>query len=110
MEGEKHTPPRIVVLDKAEVDRLVAATLLQKSLQSEGAVKRSRLGNVVRDVAGRLDRAITLGVASAYPIVINMPTPDPVPDWKHVVKVGWKIVKTTMVETIRILTDGEQKP
>jgi hypothetical protein len=72
-----------------------------------GVNRINMLGNVARHVAGKLDRAITLGVASAYPIVFNMPTPDPVPDWKHAVKVGWKLVRTTLAETLRILTDGE---
>jgi len=66
----------------------------------------TRLRRVARDVAGRLDRAITLGVASAYPVVFNMPTPDPVPDWKRVVRVSWRIVRATAVETVRILTSG----
>ena len=66
----------------------------------------TRLRRVARDVAGRLDRAITLGVASAYPLVFNVPTPDPVPDWKRVVRVGWRVVRTTAVETVRILTSG----
>jgi hypothetical protein len=71
--------------------------------------KIGRLRTVVRDVVGRLDKAITLGVASAYPIVLNIPTPDPVPDWKRVVRIGWKFVKTTFVETVRILTDQSRK-
>ena len=64
------------------------------------------LRRVARDVAGRLDKAITLGVASAYPIVFNVPTPDPVPDWKLVVRVSWRIVRATAVETVRVLTSG----
>lgn len=66
--------------------------------------RRTRLRAFARDIAGRLDRAITLGVASAYPVVFNMPTPDPVPDWKHAARVGWRIVRTTIVETVRVLT------
>ena len=71
--------------------------------------RRTRLRAFARDVAGRLDRAITLGVASAYPVVFNMPTPDPVPDWKHAARVGWRIVRATIVETVRVLTRGGRK-
>lgn len=67
---------------------------------------RTRLRAIMRDVAGRLDRAITLGVVSAYPVVFNMPTPDPVPDWKHAARAGWRIVRATIVETVRVLTRG----
>lgn len=110
MENKERIPLRIVLVDNTGADRLLQEVPEAKGRQSSVAVKRSKLGNVARDVAGKLDRAITLGVASAYPIVFNMPTPDPVPDWKHVVKVSWKLVKTTLAETVRILTDEEWKP
>ena len=110
MKNEKRILPRFVLVDNTEADRLLQEAPEAKGCQPSVAVKRSKLGNVARDVAGKLDRAITLGVASAYPIVFNMPTPDPVPDWKHAVKVSWKLVKTTLAETVRILTDEEWKP
>jgi hypothetical protein len=58
-----------------------------------------RLKQAVRDAAHQIDRAITLGVSAMYPIVFNLPAPDPVPDWKKVVGLGWKVVRVTFTES-----------
>jgi hypothetical protein len=50
-----------------------------------------------------LDEAITLGVAAAYPVIFNLPTPDPPPDWKAVVRFSWRVVRVTTRETVKIL-------
>ena len=63
----------------------------------------SRVARVVRGAARRLDEAVTLGVASVYPLVFNVPAPDPLPDWKHVVRVSLRVVKVTVVQAFRIL-------
>jgi hypothetical protein len=63
------------------------------------------LRGYLRKLAHKIDQAITLGVASAYPMVFNMPTPDPVPDWKNVVRLSWKVVRVTSKETIRLLRE-----
>lgn len=70
--------------------------------------KRYLVKSIARLVGRQLDAAITMGVASAYPLVFNMPTPDPVPDWKRVVKLGWRMVKTTSGETYRILIEASK--
>ena len=51
-----------------------------------------------------------MGVASAYPMVFNLPTPDPVPDWKRIVRIGWKMTKYTLVEAYKILRQEEREP
>jgi hypothetical protein len=35
--------------------------------------------------------------------VFNMPTPDPAPRWRDLVRVGWRLVKATTKETTRVL-------
>ncbi len=55
----------------------------------------------------RLDEAITLGVSAAYPLIFNMPTPDPVPDWKAVVRFSWRVVCVTARETVKVLKAKE---
>jgi hypothetical protein len=50
-----------------------------------------------------IDKAIDLGIQAAYPLVFNMPTPDPPPDWKRIVRLSWRMVRTTAKETSRIL-------
>jgi hypothetical protein len=66
-------------------------------------IMMTKIKKTVKEAARQLDRAITLGVASMYPLVFSVPTPDPVPDWKQVVKVGWRVVVVTVSETTRIL-------
>ena len=56
------------------------------------------------NILGRtIDQAIDLGIQAAYPLVFNMPTPDPPPDWKRIVHLSWKMVRTTAKETSRVL-------
>jgi hypothetical protein len=57
----------------------------------------------VASLARKLDRAINLGVSAAYPMVFNLPTPDPPPDWKAVVRVAWRAVRATARETVKVL-------
>jgi hypothetical protein len=54
------------------------------------------------EIAIKLDKAIELGIMSAYPIVFNMPPPDNF-DWKNAVKLGWRMAKTTARETARVI-------
>ena len=81
---------------------------MKKLTHSSG--EKSRLKATVRHLAVRLDKAITMGVASAYPMVFNLPTPDPVPDWKRIVRIGWKMTKYTLVEAYKILRQEEREP
>jgi hypothetical protein len=74
-------------------------------LEKEVVAMMNKIRQTVKEAARQLDRAITLGVASMYPLVFSMPTPDPVPDWKRVVKVGWRVVVVTVTETTRILRE-----
>lgn len=60
----------------------------------------------VVQIATKLDKAIALGVAAAYPILFSMEVPDPVPDWKDGVRFGWKVVRVTARETIKVLKKG----
>ena len=56
------------------------------------------------NILGRtIDQAIDLGIQAAYPLVFNMPIPDPPPDWKRIVRLSWKMVRTTTKETSRVL-------
>lgn len=70
------------------------------------SIKPSRTKAFIRQVAKRLDRAISMGVAAAYPILFTMEAPDPFPDWKDGVRFGWKIVRVTARETVKILRKG----
>jgi hypothetical protein len=74
-----------------------------KSLET---VKPSWAKVQVVKLAQRMDKAISLGVAAAYPLLFSMEVPDPVPDWKQGVKFGWKVVRVTARETIKILKKG----
>lgn len=56
--------------------------------------------------ARHMDKAISLGVAAAYPLLFSMDAPDPVPDWKQGVRFGWKVVRVTARETIKVLKKG----
>jgi hypothetical protein len=58
-------------------------------------------------LAHRLDEAIALGVSAAYPLIFNMPTPDPPPDWKAVVRFSWRVVRVTARETVKVLKAKE---
>jgi hypothetical protein len=64
-----------------------------------------RFKQAVLDAGHQIDRAINLGVAAMYPIVFNLPAPDPVPDWKKVVKLGWKVVRVTFTESRKALKE-----
>lgn len=70
------------------------------------APKPSRITVYAREVASRLDKAISLGVAAAYPLLFSMDAPDPMPDWKDGVRFGWKVVRTTARETYKVLKKG----
>lgn len=70
--------------------------------------KKSAVKGFIRLVGRQIDSAITLGVSSAYPLVFNLPTPDPPPDWKRAVKLGWKMITTTSRETYRILIEASK--
>jgi len=65
----------------------------------------TRIKATMAEAARQIDKAINLGVSAMYPLVFNMPAPDPPPDWKHVVRVGWKVVRVTAKETTRILKE-----
>jgi hypothetical protein len=71
-----------------------------------GAVKPSWAKAQVIRVAQHMDKAITLGVAAAYPLLFSMDTPDPVPDWKQGVRFGWRVVTVTAKETLKVLKKG----
>ena len=64
---------------------------------------KSKFKARAREVAHQLDKAVDLGVQAAYPLVFNMPTPDPPPSWRDLVRVGWRFVKATTKETTRVL-------
>lgn len=53
--------------------------------------------------ARKLDNAINLGVSAAYPVLFNLPTPEPPPDWKAGVRFAWRVVKVTARETVKAL-------
>jgi hypothetical protein len=74
-----------------------------KSLET---VKPSWAKVRVVKLAQRMDRAISLGVAASYPLLFSMDAPDPVPDWKQGVRFGWKVVRVTARETIKVLKKG----
>ena len=74
-----------------------------KSLESS---KPSRVKSQVLRLARHMDKAIALGVAAAYPLLFSMDAPDPVPDWKDGVRFGWKVVRVTARETIKVLKKG----
>jgi hypothetical protein len=69
-------------------------------------IKPSRAKVFIRTVAKRLDKAISMGVAAAYPILFTMDAPDPLPDWKDGVRFGWRVVKVTARETVKIIRKG----
>jgi hypothetical protein len=62
-----------------------------------------RFKRAIREAGRQLDRAIALGVSAMYPIVFTLPAPDPLPDWKRVARLGWKVAKVTVAETIRVI-------
>jgi hypothetical protein len=70
------------------------------------SIKPSRAKVFIRMVGRRLDKAISMGVAAAYPILFTMDAPDPLPDWKDGVRFGWKIVRVTVRETVKIIRKG----
>ena len=74
-----------------------------KSLET---TKPSRVKVYAYEIGRRLDKAISLGVAAAYPMLFSMDAPDPVPDWKQGVRFGWKVVRVTARETIKVLKKG----
>lgn len=65
-----------------------------------------RLKRLVLEVGRKIDQAINLGVASMYPLVFSLPAPDPIPDWKRVVRLGWKVVTVTAAETTRLIKEN----
>jgi hypothetical protein len=64
---------------------------------------KAKIKSRIREGARQLDKAIDLGIAAAYPLVFNMPLPDPPPDWKYIIRLGWRMVKVTTRETTRVL-------
>jgi hypothetical protein len=74
-----------------------------KSLES---TKYSRVKTHTLKLVERLDKAISLGVAAAYPLLFSMEVPDPIPDWKNAVRFGWKVVRVTARETFKVLKKG----
>lgn len=66
----------------------------------------SRARREVVELVRKLDRAISLGVAAAYPLLFSMEAPDPLPDWKAGVRFGWRIVRVSAHETYKILKKG----
>jgi hypothetical protein len=69
-------------------------------------VKYIRVRRGVAEFARRFDKAISLGVAAAYPLLFSMQSPDPLPDWKAGIRFGWRIVRVSARETIKILKKG----
>jgi hypothetical protein len=61
----------------------------------------------IRSAAHKLDQALNLGLSAAYPMIFNLPTPDPAPDWKDGVRFGWRAVKVTVRETVKVLKGVE---
>lgn len=70
---------------------------------------KSTLKKHARELAHQLDQAVDLGVQAAYPLVFNMPVPDPPPGWRDLARVGWRMVKATTKETTRILLLREKE-
>jgi hypothetical protein len=68
--------------------------------------KSSRVRRCAYELAHRLDKAISLGVAAAYPVLFSMEAPDPLPDWKVGVRFGWRVVRVTARETLKVLKKG----
>ena len=66
----------------------------------------SRTRREVAELVRKLDKAISLGVAAAYPLLFSMQSPDPLPDWKGGIRFGWRIVRVSARETIKILKKG----
>lgn len=63
---------------------------------------RTQVSDGTRNLAKRLDKAVELGIVAAYPLVFNMPPPDDF-DWKNAVRLGWRMVRFTMRETVRVI-------
>lgn len=57
----------------------------------------------LKRLARKIDQAIDLGVAAAFPLVFNIPPPDPLPPWRDLVRIGWRFVRTTAREAALIL-------
>ena len=74
-----------------------------KSLET---TKSSRVRVYAHEIGRRLDKAISLGVAAAYPMLFSMDAPDPLPDWKDGVRFGWRVVRVTARETLKVLRKG----
>lgn len=74
-----------------------------KSLET---IKPSRAKVYAQKIGRRLDKAISLGVAAAYPMLFSMDAPDPLPDWKDGVRFGWRVVRVTARETLKVLRKG----
>jgi hypothetical protein len=70
------------------------------------SVKPSWVKEQVVRFAQHMDKAITLGVTAAYPLLFSMEAPDPVPDWKQGVRFGWRVVRVTAKETFKVLKKG----
>jgi hypothetical protein len=75
-------------------------------MTSLDTIKPSRAKVFIRSAAKRLDKVISMGVAAAYPILFTMDAPDPLPDWKDGVRFGWRVVKVTARETVKIIRKG----
>jgi len=75
-------------------------------MKSLEPTKPSRARLYAYEVAYRLDKAISLGVAAAYPVLFSMEAPDPLPDWKDGVRFGWRVVRVTARETMKVLRKG----
>jgi len=70
---------------------------------------RSKFKIHAHEFAHQLDKALDLGVQAAYPLVFNLPIPDPPPGWRDLARVGWRMVKATTKETTRILLLREKE-
>ena len=68
--------------------------------------KASRIRLYAHEIANRLDKAISLGVAAAYPMLFSMEAPDPLPDWKVGVRFDWRVVRVSVKETLKVLKKG----
>ena len=69
-------------------------------------VKPSWVKEKVVKFARHMDKAISMGVAAAYPLLFSMEAPNPTPDWKQGVLFGWRVVRVTAAETIKVLKKG----
>lgn len=53
-----------------------------------------------------LDKAIELGLNTAYPTVFQVPTPEGGVQWKAKVALGWKLVKQAGKEAAKATVKG----